>query len=72
MSWTSGYVADVNYTYGYYRELNPALLRLACLNAGIVPPPAGPLNYLELGYGQEFACVEAVDPTPAGQACATS
>src|SRR5437879_4375184 len=52
MSWSSGYVSDVNYTYGYYRELNPALLRLACLGAGIVPPPAGPLNYLELGYGQ--------------------
>lgn len=21
--WTSGYVADIGYTYGYYTELNP-------------------------------------------------
>jgi len=51
MSWTAGYVTDLNYTYGYYRELNPALLRLACIHAGIAPPPA-PLDYLELGFGQ--------------------
>jgi len=51
MSWTAGYVTDLNYTYGYYRELNPALLRLACVNAGVAPP-AAPLDYLELGFGQ--------------------
>lgn len=52
MSWSSGYVSEINYTYGYYRELSPGVLRLACLNAGFAPPPASPLNYLELGYGQ--------------------
>jgi SAM-dependent methyltransferase len=55
MSWTAGYVTDINYTYGYYRELNPALLRLACINAGYAAPPAGSLNYLELGFGQGLA-----------------
>lgn len=50
--WGEGYVTDLEYTAGYYRELNPALLRFACLHAGLQPPAAGPLNYLELGFGQ--------------------
>jgi SAM-dependent methyltransferase len=52
MSWNAGYVSEIGYTYGYYRELSPGLLRLACLSAGFAPPTAGPLRYLELGYGQ--------------------
>ena len=52
MNWTSGYVSEIDYTYGYYGELNPSKLRLACLSANIAPPSAGPLRYLELGYGQ--------------------
>src|SRR4051812_30816782 len=52
MDWTSGYVSEIDYTHGYYVELNPSRLRLACLSAGVAPPPAGPLRYLELGYGQ--------------------
>ena len=50
--WTAGYVTELEYTYGYYRELSPSLLRLACLSAGVAPPSAKPLRYLELGYGQ--------------------
>jgi SAM-dependent methyltransferase len=64
VDWTAGYVADVDYSYGYFREINPGLLRLACLNAGIemragLGMAAGngmaagePLHYLELGYGR--------------------
>jgi SAM-dependent methyltransferase len=44
-------VAEVEYTHGYYRELNPALLQLACLSAGVAPP-ADRQRYLELGFGQ--------------------
>jgi SAM-dependent methyltransferase len=43
---------ELEYTYGYYRELAPGVLRLACLQAGVAPPVARPLRYLELGYGQ--------------------
>jgi Predicted methyltransferase regulatory domain/Methyltransferase domain len=50
--WTAGYVTDLEYTHGYYRELCPSRLRLACLSAGIAPPAANPLRYLELGFGQ--------------------
>ena len=48
--WTAGYVADINYTYGYYPELNPLRLRLAFLNAGLVSPEVG--SACELGFGQ--------------------
>lgn len=48
--WTSGYVSDIGYTYGYYNELNPNRATLACLNAGYTPPPSG--VHCELGYGQ--------------------
>lgn len=48
--WTSGYVADIGYIFGYYQELNPLRARLAFLNAGLVPPESG--VHCELGYGQ--------------------
>ena len=48
--WTSGYVADINYTFGYYAELNPLRIDLAFINAGIRPPDV--VNACELGFGQ--------------------
>lgn len=48
--WTSGYVADIGYTYGYYVELNPQRVKLAFLNTGLVAPEFG--TACELGFGQ--------------------
>ena len=48
--WTAGYVADIGYTFGYYSELNPLRVKLAFLNAGLVPPET--LTACELGFGQ--------------------
>jgi len=48
--WTSGYVADIGYTYGYYSELNPIRAKFALLNAGYVAPSFE--NACELGFGQ--------------------
>ena len=48
--WTSGYVADVGYTYGYYTELNPLRVKLAFANAGLSCPDFG--TACELGFGQ--------------------
>ena len=48
--WTAGYVADIGYTYGYYNELNPLRIKLAFINAGLVPPAMG--SACELGFGQ--------------------
>ena len=48
--WTSGYVADVNYSFGYYAELNPLRLRFALLDVFSVPPSCSVA--CELGFGQ--------------------
>lgn len=48
--WSDGYMTEVDYTYGYYPELNPVRARLALLDAGIVPPEIG--SACELGFGQ--------------------
>jgi hypothetical protein len=48
--WTSGYVADISYTYGYYNELAPNRATLAFLHAGYEPPSSG--VHCELGFGQ--------------------
>jgi SAM-dependent methyltransferase len=52
MDWTSGYVAEIDYTHGYYREIAPGLIDLALLLSGHEPPNRSALRYLELGYGQ--------------------
>lgn len=48
--WTAGYTADIEYTFGYYQELNPLRVKLAFLNAGLVCPDIG--SACELGFGQ--------------------
>jgi SAM-dependent methyltransferase len=48
--WTDGYVTDIGYTYGYYAELNPQLLKLAFTHAGFHFPQIE--NACELGFGQ--------------------
>lgn len=50
MNWTSGYVADVEYTHGYYPELNPLRIKLALTSFGLKAPDLN--NACELGYGQ--------------------
>jgi len=48
--WNEGYVTDLDYTYGYYGELNPIRIKMAFLNAGIKYPTIG--TACELGFGQ--------------------
>lgn len=50
--WTSGYVADIDYVYGYHNELNPLRIQLALLHAGIRPPDVTNGAMCELGFGQ--------------------
>ena len=49
-NWTLGYVADIDYTYGYYGELNPLRIKLAFINQGLMCPGSG--TACELGFGQ--------------------
>ncbi|WP_297506509.1 class I SAM-dependent methyltransferase [uncultured Caulobacter sp.] len=48
--WSAGYVTDVNYTFGYYGELNPLRCRLPLLLSGWHAPKVE--NACELGFGQ--------------------
>lgn len=50
--WTEGYVAEIDYTHGYYRELAPIMIRFALALRGLTPPPVSSPRYLELGFGQ--------------------
>jgi len=53
--WGGGYVTDVAYMTGYYRQQSPALIALACMLGGVaspLPAPDDAVSYLELGCGQ--------------------
>jgi hypothetical protein len=55
MNWTSGYVADLGYTAGFYRETAPSHMAFAALSIGRSPGRAlHPKRILELGSGQGF------------------
>jgi predicted O-methyltransferase YrrM len=51
-SWTAGYVSEVAYTHGYYRELSPNLIDFALLCSQQRHRSGRPRRYLELGFGQ--------------------
>ena len=38
VDWTEGYVADIDYTYGYYAELSPQQLCLLASKQGLAKP----------------------------------
>lgn len=50
--WTSGYVTEIGYTHGYYRDLSPNMMDLVALSQAVRTSRARPLRYLELGFGQ--------------------
>lgn len=50
MDWSEGYRTEVTYTYGYYKEMNPALMRFELILAGFAPVEVS--EACELGYGQ--------------------
>src|SRR5262249_30823457 len=54
-AWTEGYMSDVSYTLGFYRELAPGFLRFACHVSGVEGPQLRPgLRYCELGCGRGY------------------
>ncbi|WP_445115075.1 class I SAM-dependent methyltransferase [Acinetobacter sp. WZC-1] len=52
-NWTDGYQTEVNYTYGYYRDLSPNYQKF-CLLLNGVDCPASSQDHMhcELGFGQ--------------------
>lgn len=55
--WASGYVTDVEYTHGFYRELTPNILTFGTLVKSLRGPSlgGGPQAFCELGCGQGFS-----------------
>ena len=49
-SWTDGYVSEIDYTFGYYSELNPLRIAVPFLNVGLTPPYVA--TACELAFGQ--------------------
>lgn len=49
-NWSEGYVSDIDYTYGYYAELNPHNVKIPFLMAGLEAPKFA--TACELGFGQ--------------------
>lgn len=71
-SWTSGYVADIAYTHGFYRELVPSLLSFATLASGRETMRlAAPVRYCELGCGQGFSANLIASANPSVEIHAT-
>ncbi len=64
-SWTSGYIAEIDYTHGFYRELTPGLLSFAAAITNLARlPPLPRIRYCELGCGQGFSAnlIAAANP----------
>ena len=51
--WNQGYVTDVGYAYGYYRETSPVYQRFCLLLRGLAcDDPGAAAAHCELGFGQ--------------------
>ncbi|MEJ0018316.1 MAG: class I SAM-dependent methyltransferase [Acetobacteraceae bacterium] len=65
--WGSGYVTDITYMSGYYRQQSPPIIALASMLGGVTSPlPAAddPLSYLELGCGQGLGALVLAASNP--------
>lgn len=51
-TWTDGYISEVGYTHGFYKELAPSSIRYALTLAGLDCPALQDFRYCELGFGQ--------------------
>ena len=54
--WTQGYTTEIEYTYGYYSELNPQRIRLAFAYNGLAFP--------EIGTAAEATITTTSSPKP--------
>lgn len=61
--WSSGYVAELGYTFGYYHELSPLHARFALLMRGIAPASLQSACELGFGHGVSINCHAAASDT---------
>jgi SAM-dependent methyltransferase len=67
MSWGGGYVTDIEYMPGYYKQQSPAHLAIACVMGGMACDVLGrmeTLSYLELGCGQGYGAMVLAASNP--------
>ncbi|HXT81688.1 MAG TPA: class I SAM-dependent methyltransferase, partial [Acetobacteraceae bacterium] len=65
--WGRGYVTDITYTLGWYRQQAPSVMALACLLGSVAAPAPAPddaVSYLELGCGQGFGSLALAASNP--------
>ena len=65
--WGGGYVTDITYLTGWYRQQSPSIMALACLLSGVASPmPAAgdEVTYLELGCGHGFGAMATAASNP--------
>ncbi|MCA0857911.1 class I SAM-dependent methyltransferase [Phaeobacter italicus] len=63
--WTSGYVAEIGYTYDFFHAMTPTRMGLAALSKGVQHPfGRETFSYCELGCGQGFTAnvIAAANP----------
>ena len=66
--WTHGYVADVTYTPGFYRECMPTWLSFASTLLAQRPPDLSrPFRYADFGCGQGMSLLVAAATAPHGE-----
>ncbi len=65
VSWAEGYVADVAYTLGYYREMAPDHMAFAAISIGKNPGGAlRPQRVLDLGFGMGLGFIIGAASNP--------
>jgi SAM-dependent methyltransferase len=68
-SWSEGYVVDLDYTHGYFRDLSPAYLRFAALLGGVAADEAPAYTYYELGCGNGYSTALHAATNPLARFC---
>lgn len=64
-NWGGGYVTDIDYDHGYYREQSPPQLELVSLLCGVAwGVPREGAHYLELGCGQGLGVLVTAATNP--------
>ncbi len=68
-SWQDGYITDIPYTAGFYRELAPSYLHLLCVLMGVRPPQivGREYGYCELACGQGLGTLLLAAGNPSGR-----
>jgi predicted O-methyltransferase YrrM len=71
-TWSAGYITEVDYTIGFYRELAPSFLNWAAVQRGYRAPEIDqPFTVLELGCGHGYSANVLAACNPEGRFFAT-